>query len=91
MSDIISLGAARAARSDDASKVSIRDTLLSVIDEIDRGIISPKHIFIVSAFVHDDGDTQIQVNHSGPFDNFAQIGMLHSAAMMIAAPMSNAI
>lgn len=88
MSDVVSLGAARAAKETYADRVSVRDVLLGVIEAIDRGELNPTHLLILSATTDENLGTKLRINHAGLFDRFGQIGMLHAATAMIAEPLT---
>lgn len=79
MSNVASLGALRSRLGDDPAKISPRDCLLEVIEQLDSGELKVRHIMVVSAIDHENEDTQVQINHAGTYNRHAQYGMLFDA------------
>lgn len=74
----VSLGEAKADRANDAGLWTPREALISVLRDIDSGVLNPDHLIVVATTILDDGPNQMAYRSSIP-SRFYGLGMLQAA------------
>ena len=79
---VVPLGVWRwnASDSNSPADYSIRDMLVMALHRLDSGDYPADHMILIIGVIHEDRSVDTQMMQAGPFDNFAQLGLMTQAS-----------
>lgn len=80
MSDIVQLGARRFDPNSETKDTKPRDALLAALEAIDSGEIEAAHVIVCVGHRDENGYHTDHFYQGGTFNNFGQLGLLHTIA-----------